>query len=258
MCTTAGPAGLVTRLRAAGCVYAEDEARLLVEAAPDAAELEVLAARRVAGEPLEHLLGWAEFCGLRVRVAPSVFVPRRRTELLVRVAAESLRPGDVVLDLCCGSGAVAAALLAGVPEADVHAADIDPAAVACARLNLPAERVHLGDLYAAVPDGLRGRVAVLTANAPYVPSDRIATMPSEARDHEARVALDGGHDGLDVQRALIAGAPAWLARGGRVLVETSRSQAPLTLASMRTAGLEVDLRQDPDIDATIAVGRSPG
>ena len=96
-------ADVVATLRAAGCVFAEDEARLLVDAARSPAELTALLERRVAGEPLEHLLGWAEFCGLRIAVAPGVFVPRRRTELLVRLAAPLLQRGDVVVELCCGA-----------------------------------------------------------------------------------------------------------------------------------------------------------
>ena len=188
--------------------------------------------------PLEQVLGWAEFCGLRILVAPTVFVPRRRTELLVRLALESLRAGDVVVDLGCGTGAIAAALLAAEPSLDAHAADLDPAAVACARRNLPPDRVHEGDLYDALPAALRGRIAVIAANAPYVPTDEISTMPSEARDHEARVALDGGPDGLDVQRRVVADAPRWLVPGGVVLVETSRAQASGTAAAMASAGLD--------------------
>ena len=230
MASPAPPAGLVERLRAAGCVFAEEEAALLVDAADG---------RRPPGAPgrpsgsavsrSSRSSGWAEFCGLRIVVAPTVFVPRRRTELVVRVALEVVRPGDVVVDLGCGTGAIAAALLAAVPGLDVHAVDVDPAAVACARRNLPPDRVHEGDLYAALPADLRGRVALVAANAPYVPTAAIATMPPEARDHEARIALDGGADGLDVQRRVIAGAPEWLAAGGLLLVETSLPQADRTL-----------------------------
>src|ERR687889_1157301 len=119
---------VVHRLRAAGCVFAEDEARLLLDAAGTPAELEELVQRRVAGEPLEHLLGWAEFCGLRIAVAPGVFVPRRRTELLVRQAAALAPPGAVVVDLCCGSGAVAAVLSTLLHRPEIHASDVDPAA----------------------------------------------------------------------------------------------------------------------------------
>ena len=113
----------------------------------------------------------------------------------------------VVVDLCCGSGAVGTAIVSEVPGVEVHAADVDPVATACAAQNLGDRGgSHTGDLYAALPDDLRGRVDVLVANAPYVPTDAIATMPPEARDHEPRVALDGGGDGLDVQRRIIAEA----------------------------------------------------
>jgi release factor glutamine methyltransferase len=255
MASPAPPAGLVERLRAAGCVFAEEEAALLVDAAEDAADLERMATGRAAGVPLEQLVGWAEFCGLRIAVAPTVFVPRRRTEVLVRCALEVLRPGDVVLDLGCGTGAIAAALLAAEPTLDVRAVELDPAAVACARRNLPPERVLEGDLYAPLPAALRGRVAVVAANAPYVPTAAIATMPAEARDHEARIALDGGRDGLDVQRRIIAEAPGWLAPGGRLLVETSVRQADRTTAAMSAVGLVTEVRHDPDLEGTVAVGR---
>src|ERR1700742_3142705 len=142
---------IVTRLRAAGCVFAEDEARLLIAAAGTPAELDVMVGQRVAGLPLEQVLGWAEFCGLRITVTPGVFVARRRTEFLVRQAAALARRGDVIVDVCCGAGAIGAALAAAVEGAEVHAADIDPAAVRCARQNLPADRVYQGDLYAPLP-----------------------------------------------------------------------------------------------------------
>jgi release factor glutamine methyltransferase len=262
MASSAPPAGLVERLRAAGCVFAEDEATLLVEAAADDDHLERLVADRVAGRPLEQVLGWAEFCGLRITVAPTVFVPRRRTELLVQVALEVLRSGDrsgdIAVDLGCGTGAIAAALLAADPALDVWAVDLDPAAVGCARRNLPPERVLEGDLYAPLPGTLRGRVAVVAANAPYVPTAAIASMPPEARDHEARMALDGGPDGLDVQRRVIAEAPGWLAPGGRLLVETSVRQADRTTSAMSAAGLVTEVRHDPETGGTVAVGRRSG
>lgn len=245
-----------SRLRAAGCVYAEEEAALLREAAPDDAALERLVAARVAGTPLEVLVGWAEFCGLRVAVAAGVFVPRRRTAYVVDLAAAGLRAGEVVVDLCCGTGAVGAALAARVTGLEVHAADVEPAAVRCARRNLPPERVHEGDLYDALPDALRGRVAALAVNAPYVPRAAIALMPPEARLHEPAVALDGGPDGLDVQRRVVAGARDWLAPGGRLLIETSLAQADGTRALMTAAGLVARVHRDDDLDATVALGVS--
>lgn len=245
------PLSVVERLRAAGCVFAEQEAALLAAAPGD---LDALVARRVAGEPLEALLGWASFRGLRVTVVPGVFVPRQRTAFLVEQALAFARPGGVAVDLCCGTGAIGAALAAEVPGLTVHAADVDAAAVACARRNLP--RVHLGDLYGALPADLRGRVDVLAVNAPYVPTAAIATMPPEARDHEPRVALDGGPDGLDVHRRVAAGAPAWLAPGGALLIETSAAQAASTAAAAAAAGLVPRIARDPERDATVVVAMS--
>ncbi len=247
---------LVARLRAAGCVFAEEEAELLAEAATSADELESLAARRAAGEPLEPLLGWVDFCGLRLAVSPGVFVPRQRTALLVDEVVALVRPGSVVVDLGCGVGAIAAAVLARVPGVEVYAVDVDPAAVACARRNLLAERVFEGDLYDALPTDLRGAVDVVAANAPYVPTEAIALMPREARDHEHRVALDGGVDGLEVQRRVIAEAPAWLRPGGHVLVETGRGQLAGTSAALRTAGFTVAVVSDDESGGVVARGRT--
>src|SRR3954462_1788016 len=245
---------VVDRLRVAGCVFAEAEAELLMAAARSAEELAALGDRRGAGLPLEQVLGWAEFCGLRIAVDPGVFVPRRRTEFLVTEAAALARPGDVVVDLCCGSGAIGAALAAAVPGIEVHAADVDPAAVRCARRNLPAARVHEGDLFGALPPALRNRVAVLVANVPYVPTDAIVLRPPEARDHEPRAALDGGADGLVVARRVIAAAPAWLATGGSLLFETSEQQAPAAAAAVRAAGLTARVASDDERGATVVVG----
>jgi release factor glutamine methyltransferase len=168
-----------------------------------------------------------------------------------------VREPTVIVDLCCGSGAVGTAIAHEVPHAEVYAADLDPVCVECARRNLPADRVFQGDLYAALPDALRGRVEVLVANAPYVPTDAIATMPPEARDHEPRVALDGGADGLDVQRRIIEDAPAWLSPTGRLVIETSRQQAAGTVASCEKAGLTARAVTDDDLAATAVVARRP-
>jgi release factor glutamine methyltransferase len=253
---TAPDPAVVARLRAAGCVFAEDEAVLLAGAAPAGAELDALVGRRVAGEPLEQVLGWAEFCGQRFVVEPGVFVPRRRTELLVRAAAAVGAPGAVVLDLCCGVGAVGAAVAGALGRVELHAADVDPAAVRCARRNLAGlGTVVEGDLFAPLPAGLRGRVDVLVVNAPYVPTQAIALMPPEARDHEARTALDGGADGLDVHRRVAAEAHRWLAPGGSLLIETSREQAAGTRALVAAGGLTARVVTDDDVDGTAVVGR---
>lgn len=251
-------AALVARLRAAGCVFAEEEAALLLEAATDAAHLEHMVGRRVAGAPLEHVLGRVEFAGLRLAVDDGVFVPRRRTELLVRVALEHLgglgRPG-VLVEMCCGCAPVATAVATLRPGTEVHASDVDPHAVACARRNLAdvGGTAHVGDLDAALPRDVVGRVDVLAANAPYVPSDRVRLMPADARDHEPLVALDGGPDGLRIARAVVDVARRWLAPDGVVVVETSAGQAPHLAEHARHRGLVPRVVGAEDLDATAVV-----
>lgn len=246
----------VATLRAAGCVFAEEEAALLSAEARDPGHLDTMLAARVAGLPLEQVVGWADVEGVRVRMSPGVFVPRRRSALLVRLAAAEVRTGhETVVDLCCGSGALGAALLAHHPDLDLHASDLDPAATACARSNLPPERVHDGDLYDALPPHLRGSIDVLVVNAPYVPTAAIATMPPEARDHEHHLALDGGADGHAVQRRVIALAPTWLAPGGLLVLETGRTQTATAAALMEDAGLDPHQHGAPDIDGWAISGR---
>ena len=135
----------------------------------------------------------------------------------------------------------------------MHAADIDPAAVRCARRNVPGA-VYQGDLYAPLPARLRGQVAVLAANVPYVPTTEIGFLPPEARAHEPLAALDGGPDGLDLLRRVAADAPAWLAPGGHLLIETSDRQAPLAVAAFADAGLIPRVASDDDLDATVLIG----
>jgi release factor glutamine methyltransferase len=262
---------VIARLRAAGCVFAEEEAALLFATAATPAELDALVARRAAGEPLEQVVGWAEFCGLRVFVDPGVFVPRRRSEFLVSVAvglvrgrAELARP--VIVDLCCGTGALGLAVASGLAgpggpfgtggRLELHAAEFDPVAVACARRNVepPGGLVYQGDLFTALPGSLRGLIDVLICNAPYVPTSQIAYMPAEAREHEALIALDGGTDGLAILRRVAAGAPGWLAPGGVLLVETSERQAPVMAAEMDGAGLTARIHDDDEYGATVVTG----
>ncbi|MEU3766351.1 putative protein N(5)-glutamine methyltransferase [Amycolatopsis keratiniphila] len=247
---------IIDELRAAGCVFAEDEARLLTAEARTPAELDTMVQRRVDGEPLEVILGWAGFHGLRIAVEPGVFVPRQRSELLVRHAVTLAGPGAVVLDLCCGTGALGAAIAAELGEIRLYAADIEPAAVRCARKNVAQAggEVFEGDLYAPLPASLRGRVDLLVVNAPYVPTDAIAMMPPEARDHEPRVALDGGHDGVDVHRRVAAEALHWLSPTGHLLVETGESQAASTAEAMAHNGLIPEVITDEELYATIVVG----
>jgi release factor glutamine methyltransferase len=249
------------RLRAAGSVFAESEAELLVGAAQSSGDLAALVDLRITGVPLEHILGWVDFCGVRIAVDPGVFVPRRRTGLLVRQAADLLRHAaaerPVAVDLCCGSGAVGAVLLDSL-DLELHAVDIDPLAVGCARRNLPSSgRVYEGDLYGPLPSTLRGRVDVVVANAPYVPTDAVGMLPPEAREHEPRPALDGGADGLDVLRRVVVEAPQWLAPGGHLLVETSQHQAPRLAEIFGRNGLAPRVIHCEESDACAVIGTAP-
>src|SRR3954447_12827818 len=200
---------VVDRLRAAGSVFAEDEARLL-------GADESLIARRIAGERLEYVLGWVEFCGLRLEIDPGVFIPRPQTEVLAD-AAIALRPG-IAVDLFAGCGAIACAVKASNPEAVVIAAELDPAALLCARRNCDRFGVEVvdSDVDSGLPRELERRVDVLTANVPYVPT---AELPYVPHDGEPEAALDGGPDGLRWVRAVEAVAARWLRPGGVLLYE---------------------------------------
>ncbi len=257
-------ASVVGRLRAAGCVFAEDEADLLIAAAGTPGQLDDMVVRRASGLPLEIVVGWAEFCGLRIAVRPGVFVPRRRSEFLVGEAIATARRSApagpwIVVDLCCGSGAVGVAVAAGLStlgQVELHVADIEPVAVQCARDNVGTVggTVYRGDLFDPLPETLRGRVDVLVVNAPYVPTSEIALMPPEARLHEPRTSLDGGPDGVAIHRRVAAAAPEWLAPDGSLLIETSERQAPQTAAAMTAAGLTAVVTGDDEMYATTVIG----
>jgi release factor glutamine methyltransferase len=250
------PSAVVTALRAAGCVFAEDEAELILATAGTPDEITAMVDRRTAGLPLEHVLGWAGFHGLRITLDPGVFVPRRRTEFLVDQALARSPGARVVVDLCCGSGAVGAALAAALGRVELHSADLDPAAVRCARRNIAAHdgRAHLGDLFEALPGTLKGRVDILAANVPYVPSDEVGLLPAEAREHEPLLALDGGADGLDVLRRVATAAPDWLAPGGCLLIETSERQARPAVETLARAGLATSLAVSDELYAHVVIG----
>lgn len=263
------PDAVVATLRAAGVVFAEDEAALLLEAAVDTADLEARVSRRRDGEPLELVVGWAAFDGLRVPVAPGVFVPRRRSEALVGTAVRLLAPVTagqdvVVLDVCCGTGALGVALArrlaARGARVDLVLADQDPRATAAAATTLRttgvAGSVVTGDLFAPVPDALRGRVDVVIANVPYVPTAEVALLPREARDHEPRTALDGGTDGLSLLRRVAPLAGEWLAPGGLLLTEATSRQAPAAAQALAGPGRTVHVVADEDRDVSVVVAAS--
>lgn len=266
------PDALVEQLRAAGSVFAEAEIEVLRAAAAVGREdLATLVARRAAGEPLPHVVGFADFAGHRVRVAPPVFVPRLRTEHLVHVAirlgrlrAAGARPVTVV-DLCCGSGAVGLAVAAALRRngrVRLVASDLDADAVACAASNLrhADDEVVEGDLLAALPMDLVGRIDLLLANVPYVPTADLRFLPSDVRGYERRLAHDGGRDGLDVLRRVAHVAGRWLAPDGIALFEVAADQVEAASVVCKEGGLVATTEVDDDLDgdATVVVARRIG
>ncbi len=281
--TTVGAAldATTARLAAAGCVSAEAEARWLLDEVlelpaagaaarrreplpqPAARALERMVARRVAGEPLQYVIGWAPFGPLRIRVGPGVFVPRPETELVADRAAAHLRavpsPATAV-DLCTGSGVIACFLAEAAPGARVLATEVDAKALVWARRNLGDRAVELleGDLDEPLPEELRSCVDVLVANVPYVPSGAIPLLPHDVRVHEPLVALDGGPDGLDVLRRVVARAGHWLAPGGWLVCELGDDQGEGVSALLAGAGLrDVAIRPDLTGRNRMAEGRWP-
>jgi len=260
-------AAVTRELAEAGCVSARAEARWLVgevlgldrpELAgrgtpvpgPARERLAAMVARRVAGEPLQYVIGWAPFGSLRLEVGPHVFVPRPETEGLAERAARLLRAGPaprVAVDLCTGSGAVACFLAHAVPGARVVATELDTGALAWARRNTSRHGVELleGDLDGPLPPELAGQVRVMTANVPYVPTAAIDLLPRDVREHEPRLALDGGPDGLDVLRAVAARAPRWLAPGGMLVCEIGDDQGWAAVGVLEESGFrEVGIHPD--------------
>ena len=181
---------VIRALAEGGCVVPTAEAdNLLTAAREGVVPIEELVRRRLRGEPLAWITGSVTFCGLRVRVDPGVFVPRPHTEALSRRAVELLPDQGIAVDLCTGSGAVAVVLAAARPRALVVGTDVDPVAVACARRNGVA--ASAGDLDGSLPSTLRGRVDLITAVVPYVPTEELHLLPRDVLAHEPRRALDG-------------------------------------------------------------------
>nr|WP_272893689.1 putative protein N(5)-glutamine methyltransferase [Heyndrickxia oleronia] len=247
---------IVDKLRGAGCVFAEEETQLLISEAQSLPDLLKKVEMRTKGIPVEYVVGWAMFCGLRIEVEQGVFIPRRRTEFLVHQAEKLACVGDNIVDLCCGSGAIGAALAAALKEITLYSSDIDPIATQCAKRNVSKfdGKVFKGDLFNALPPALRGRINILVANVPYVPTQAIERLPSEARVHEPNIALNGGDDGLTILRRVVEEAPYWLEQGGNLLIETSEMQAPHAYEIFTSVGLTTKVVRDEELDATVVIG----
>ena len=245
---------VVRRLRAAGCVAAEEEADELIAEAPDTGALHKWVGRREVGEPLAWITGTGHFCGHRVRVDPGVYVPRVQSEELARRAASLLPAHGRAADLCTGSGAIAVHLMAAVPTASVVGVDLDMLSAVCARGNgVP---VMVADL--ARP--LRSRsFDMVTAVAPYVPTGDVRFLPSDVQRYEHRRSLDGGHDGLDLVRRIITSAARLLRPGGWLLVELGGEQQDMLASLLAESGFAlVDHWFDDDGDLRGLVAQAAG
>ena len=226
---------VVQALAAGGAIDPATEADALLDASnAGVGLLEELLARRLAGEPLAWLIGWVRFCATRIRVDPGVFVPRPKTEALAHRAVALLPADGIAVDLCAGSGAVAVILGAARPRATVIATDIDPVAIACAHRN--GVEALLGDLDEPLPPALRGRVDVVTAVVPYVPTEELHLLPRDVLAHEPCRSLDGGPRGTEVLERATRAAARWLRPGGSVLLELGGDQADELSTTMAATG----------------------
>lgn len=230
-----GRAELTRTLAGEGFIAAAEEAdELLAAAHGDGELLAAMLARRLRGEPLAWVTGTTTFCGVTVRVDPGVYVPRWHTELVAQRAAARLPDHGVGVDLCTGSGAVATVLMNAHPSARVVGTDVDARAVACARAN--GVEAYAGDLFAPLPGELAGCVDVIVAVVPYVPTSELSLLQRDTFTFESRVPYDGGGDGGDVLRRVVASAPRYLRPRGALVLELGGDQATRLAPDLRRHG----------------------
>jgi release factor glutamine methyltransferase len=248
---------LAALLSSAGFIAATEEAdELLAAAAGDVDRLDSLVARRLTGEPLAWITGRVSFCGVDIRVDAGVYVPRWQSEALALRAVERLPQGGIAVDLCTGSGALAKILGTRRPGARVVASDTDERAVACARTN--GVEVYAGDLFAPLPRTLEGSVDVVVAVVPYVPTPDLPLLQRDTFTFESPLAYDGGPDGTDILRYVMAESPRFLKPGGALLLELGGEQADALrddLARLGYVDVTVLVDEDRDvrgIEATLA------
>jgi release factor glutamine methyltransferase len=236
---------LAALLAGEGFVAAEEEAEeLLARAAGDPELLEAMVARRLTGEPLAWITGTVAFCGLEIRVEPGVYVPRWQTEQLALRAVERLPEHGSAIDVCTGSGAIAATLMARRPGARVVASDLDARSVACARSN--GVDAYQGDLFAALP---ADRVDVIVGVVPYVPTPDLPLLQRDTLTFESPLSYDGGDEGIDLLRRVVAGAVDFLRPGAALLLELGAGQAEALANDLGQRGYgEVVVLRDEDGD----------
>ena len=253
----------IAQLRQAGIAFPEREAKLLAdhvsehvaESGRDAA-MQALVQRRCRREPLEHLVGKARFRTLDLLVGPGVFVPQPETSSVVQWAVDRL--GELLaagvahplcVDLCTGSGTIALSLAAEVPQARVHAVELDPGALAWTKRNaehhaLPVT-LHQGDVAHALTE-FDGQLDLVASNPPYVATDELGRVKPEVRDHDPAIALGAGPDGLDIIRAVESAARRLLRPGGLLIVEHSYRQGRSAPAVFSDAGHWADVADHVD------------
>ena len=246
---------------------AEHDARALAAfAETSGADFAELVRRRADRVPLQHLIGSVGFRYIDLEVGPGVFTPRPETEVVVDIAIDRAREcasAPVMVDLCSGSGVIALSVANEMPNARVHAVELDPSALTWLSRNAKRRQdagdtavvVHAGDVADALPE-LDGTVDVVVSNPPYVGEDEMSLVDPEVRDHDPFLALVAGDDGLAVIRQVAATAMRLLRPGGWVVVEHSDRQGESAPEALRKAGF-VDVTDSLDLTGRprVAVGR---
>ena len=214
--------------------------------------------QRAVHVPLQHLLGYQDFMGLRFQVNEHVLIPRQDTEILVEEAMRYLHDGMRILDLCTGSGCILLSLLHYSNDCEGTGVDISKEALQVAALNAELLGIKADFLKSDLYEKVTGKFDLLVSNPPYIERKVIPTLMEEVREYDPYIALDGGEDGLDFYRRIIGGAQDYLKRGGQILMEIGSGQAQAVSELLREAGFkEIDVCRDfAGLDRVVS-GRLP-
>ncbi len=214
--------------------------------------------QRAVHVPLQHLLGYQDFMGLRFQVNEYVLIPRQDTEILVEEAMRYLHDGMRILDLCTGSGCILLSLLHYSNDCEGVGVDISREALQVAAQNAELLGIKADFLKSDLYEKVTGKFDLLVSNPPYIERKVIPTLMEEVREYDPYIALDGGEDGLDFYRRIIGGAQDYLKRGGQILMEIGSGQAQAVSELLREAGFkEIDVCRDfAGLDRVVS-GRLP-
>ena len=214
--------------------------------------------QRAVHVPLQHLLGYQDFMGLRFQVNEYVLIPRQDTEILVEEAMRYLHDGMRILDLCTGSGCILLSLLHYSNDCEGVGVDISQEALQVAAQNAELLGIRADFLKSDLYEKVTGKFDLLVSNPPYIERKVIPTLMEEVREYDPYIALDGGEDGLDFYRRIIGGAQDYLKRGGQILMEIGSGQAKAVSELLRKAGFkEIDVCRDfAGLDRVVS-GRLP-